>query len=93
MIKNIKENRKNNDNSKLWENENDVSISFDELKILFWEEFDLIFFRKWINMLRLGMMTFTKDEYKKLKEKNPWNLLKSDFFLDEHVSLPLIRTA
>ncbi len=87
MIKNIKENRKNNDNSKLWENENDVSISFDELKILFWEEFDLIFFRKWINMLRLGMMTFTKDEYKKLKEKNPWNLLKSDFFLDEQERL------
>lgn len=69
MIRKIKENRKNNDNSKLWENKDDVSLSFDELKNLFWEEFDLTFFRNWINILRYKMMNFTKDDYKKVKKR------------------------
>jgi len=46
---------------RLWSDE-DIILWSEELKKLFWEQFDLTFFRKWVNMLRLGMMTITQAE-------------------------------
>lgn len=62
MIKSIKSKREEDNDEKVWENEEDIVLWLEELKELFWEEFDLTFFRKWINMLRLGMMTITQAE-------------------------------
>jgi len=49
------------DKERLWSDE-DVILWSDELSDLFQEQFELSFFRKWINMLRLGMMTITGAE-------------------------------
>jgi len=49
------------DKERLWSDE-DVKIWYEELSDLFWEQFDLTFFRKWMNMLRLGMRTITEAE-------------------------------
>lgn len=52
-------------NWKTWSKEESLTLWFEELKDLFWEEFDLTFFRKWVNMLRLWMMTITQAEQEK----------------------------
>lgn len=62
MIKSIKSKRNNDNDEKIWENPDDMVLWFEELKDLFWKEFDLTFFRKWINMLRLSMLTITQAE-------------------------------
>lgn len=41
----------------------------DLLNLLYRQEFDLIFFKKWINMLRNWLMTFTKADLLLVKEK------------------------
>jgi len=65
---------------RLWSDE-DIILWSEELKKLFWEQFDLTFFRKWVNMIRLGMMTITQAEQEeKIKycednwfEKETWS--------------------
>jgi len=62
MVKGIKLKRWETERKKrLWSDE-DVNLWYTELKKLFWEQFNMTFFRKWINMLRLGMMTITQAE-------------------------------
>lgn len=41
----------------------------EELQNILEKEFDLTFFRKWVNMLRLGMMTITASEIPEIKKK------------------------
>ena len=57
----------------IWESEDDIEIWINELKDLFWNEFDLTFFKKWINMLRFWMMTITQVEQERLMQENEWN--------------------
>ena len=74
IVKKIKSER--NDNSKktekLWKLDEDTKIWVDMLEDMFWEEFELTFFRKWVNMLRLWMMTLTKDEFEEIKNRKIW---------------------
>jgi len=60
-------------NVDVWKDKEDLEICFNELKGLFWQEFDLTFFRKWVNMLSLWMMTITQTEQEKLIEENEWS--------------------
>lgn len=62
MIESVKFRREIDNKEKIWKNDDDIVLWFEELKELYGEEFDLTFFRKWVNMLRLGMMTITQAE-------------------------------
>ena len=46
-----------------------IDMMWEEYKKLLNYEFDLTFFRKWINMLRLWMETITQAEYDQVQEK------------------------
>lgn len=54
---------------KLWSRKEDFESWTSELAKLISEEFDLTFFRKWINMIRLGLETVNQSEIKALDEK------------------------
>lgn len=73
FIKQIKSQTK----SKKLKTEKDFEIWTSELAKLFSKEFDLTFFRKWINMLRLGMETITQTEQENLKWKE-WKIVLHD---------------
>ncbi len=55
--------------TRLWETW-DSHISEEILSHIFGNEFGLTFFRKWVNMLRLWMMTITQAEQEALKGKS-----------------------
>jgi len=59
--------------SYIWKEKEDFEIWITELKKIFWQEFDLTFFRKWVNMFRLWMMTITQNEQELLIKENKWN--------------------
>ena len=69
--------------TKLWETW-DSHISEEILSHIFGNEFGLTFFRKWVNMLRLWMMTITQREQEALKEKR--KSLKTGEEIDIHKS-------
>ncbi|MCD5380895.1 hypothetical protein LR004_03110, partial [Candidatus Gracilibacteria bacterium] len=56
------ENEDSGENKKLGKEKEDLENIFSETQKLYSEEFDLTFFRKGINMLRLGMETLTQAE-------------------------------
>ncbi len=85
MIKSVKSRRKKDNYWKVWENEDDIVLWFDELKELYGEEFDLTFFRKWVNMLRLGIMTITQAEQKALKRRGVWKWEKISFHVSDDI--------
>ena len=81
FIKDIKAQRKNSQETKWisWNKEKlwtswDTEISQGFLKDIFWEEFEKVFFRKWVDMLRLWLMTITQSEQETLEESD-WEVI------------------
>lgn len=53
---------------RLWQEWDSKKVS-EVLADLYGEEFEKTFLRRWVNLLRLGMMTFTHDDFDKIDRK------------------------
>ena len=77
FIKSIKKERKywlRWNNTKLWDNGEDVGNWTEQLWDLLLKELDLTFLRKWLDMIRFGMEIMTQADQKAIKKKK-WTIL------------------
>ena len=86
FVKKIKEKRQENwvdkktseNSTKLWKKPEDLENTESEIDKLYKQEFDLTFFRKWVNLLRYWMETITQIEIEQRKKYLEENWYKKE---------------